>query len=288
MRVTIIILSIFTFSCSFFEQESEGVVIARVEKKQLFLSDVDGVVPEGVDSKDSLLLINNYIHNWIKENLILHKAELNLKQSQKDVKRQLEDYRNSLIIYAYEKELIRQKLDTNITENEINQFYQANKQNFELRDDIVKVRYLKVAKNAPQIKKIRKVYKSSKEEDVMKLNEYAHQFSEKFFLNDSLWILFDELRKEVPIKVVDRKSFFKNVKHLELEDSLSYFFVYINDYRLKQDVAPLMFEKSNIKNIIINKRKLNLLNTVKSDLYQQALLNKDIEIYELKKNDEIE
>ena len=117
------------------------------------------------------------------------------------------------------------------------------------------------------------------------MNEYAHQFSEKFFLNDSLWILFDDLVKEVPIKFTDEKEFFRNVNHIEVEDSLSYYFVFINDYRLKNDVAPLRFEKSNIKNIILNKRKLNLLNKVKSDLYQQALLDNDIEIYNIKKND---
>lgn len=285
MRLILFILLISTVSCSFFEQEVEAVVIARVENKHLLMSDIEGVVPIGISSKDSLQIINNYIQNWVKENLILQKAELNLKENQKDVQKQLEDYRNSLIIYAYEKELIRQKLDTNITESEIAQFYDANKQNFELRDDIVKVRYLKVAKNAPQLKKIRKVYKSTKRDDIEKLNEYAHQFSKKFFLNDSLWIMFDELVNEVPLKVADRKEFFKNVNHVEVEDSLSYYFVYINDFRLKNDVAPLRFEKSNIKNIIVNKRKLNLLNKVKSDLYQQALLNNDIEIYDIKKND---
>ena len=288
MRYILFIVLISTFSCTLLDKENEESVIARVENKNLLLSDIDGVVPVGIPSEDSLLIINNYIQNWIKENLILQKAELNLQENQKDVKKQLEDYRNSLIIYAYEKELIRQKLDTNITEGEIAQFYEKNKQNFELRDDIVKVRYLKVAKNAPQLKKIRKVYKSTKSEDVIKLNEYAHQFSEKFFLNDSLWIMFDELIKEVPLKIADRKGFFKNVNHVEVEDSLSYYFVYVNDYRLKYDVAPLRFEKSNIKNIIINKRKLDLLNKVKSELYQEALLNKDIEIYDIKENDKDE
>jgi hypothetical protein len=288
MRYILFIFLITNLSCSLLEKEEEGVVIARVENKKLLLADIDDVVPQGIPTGDSILIINNYIQNWIKENLILQKAELNLIENQKDVQKQLEDYRNSLIIYAYEKELIRQKLDTNITTIEIKQFYENNQQNFELRDDIVKVRYLKVAKNAPQLKKIRKVYKTTKPEEIVKLNEYAHQFSEKFFLNDSIWIMFDELIKEVPLSVADRKGFFKNVNHVEVEDSLSYYFVYLNDYRLKHDVSPLSFEESNIKNIIINKRKLNLLNKVKSELYQEALLNKDIEIYDIKENNKNE
>jgi len=265
------------------EKDSEEQVIARVEEEYLYHSDIEGIVPEGISEDDSVLIINNYIQNWVKENLILQKAELNLMENQKDLKKQLEDYRKTLIIYSYEKELIRQKLDTNVTKEEIKAFYDENKQNFDLRDDILKVRYLKVAKNAPQIKKIRKVYKSAKDEDVEKLNEYAHQFSEKFFLSDNQWILFDELLDEVPLNVIKREGFLKNIKHVELEDSLSYYFVYIKDYRLKNDVAPLSFEKLNIKNIIINKRKLNLMNRIKNELYQEALMKKDIEIYDIKK-----
>ena len=114
------------------------------------------------------------------------------------------------------------------------------------------------------------------------MKEYAHQFAETFFLNDNQWILFDELLDEVPLDVNNREGFLKNIKHVELEDSLSYYFVYIKDYRLENDVAPLSFEKLNIKNIIINKRKLNLMNRIKNELYQEALMNKDIEIYDIK------
>ena len=282
MRFLVFIFIITIFSCSLIEKDDEEQIVARIEDKQLFLSDLDNLVPEGIAKEDSLLIVTNFIQNWIKENLILQKAELNLKENQKDFQKQLEDYRKSLIIYSYEKEYIRQNLDTNVSKKEIASFYENNKQNFKLKDDIVKVRYLKVAKNAPQIKRIRKVYKSTKEADVEKLAEYAHQYAEKFYLDDHQWILFDELLNQVPLVVSQKKRFLKNVKHIEVDDSLSYYFVYIADYQLKNDVAPLSFEKLNIKNIIINKRKLKLMNDRKNELYQEAILNKDIEIYDIK------
>jgi len=282
MRFLVFIFIITIFSCSLIEKDDEEQIVARIEDKQLFLSDLDNLVPEGIAKEDSLLIVTNFIQNWIKENLILQKAELNLKENQKDFQKQLEDYRKSLIIYSYEKEYIRQNLDTNVSKKEIASFYENNKQNFKLKDDIVKVRYLKVAKNAPQIKRIRKVYKSTKEADVEKLAEYAHQYAEKFYLDDHQWILFDELLNQVPLVVSQKKRFLKNVKHIEVDDSLSYYFVYIADYQLKNDVDPLSFEKLNIKNIIINKRKLKLMNDRKNELYQEAILNKDIEIYDIK------
>jgi hypothetical protein len=280
MRVIVLLLISVFISCTLFKEEVDDKAVARVDDKFLLYSDIKGIVPKDIDSEDSLIIINNFINSWIKENLILQKAELNLKENQKDFQKQLQDYRKSLLIYSYEKELIKQQLDTFITQEEIQEFYGNNQQNFELKDDIVKVRYLKINKKAPQLKKIRKIYKSSKPEDAEKLKELAHQYAEKFHMNENQWIYFDELKKEVPIKVVQTKNYLKNIKNIEVEDSLSYFFVHIKDYKLKKDVSPMSFEMQNIKNIIINKRKLSLINKVSSDLYQEAIMNNDIEIYD--------
>ncbi len=286
MRILALLLLPLVVSCSLFEDGAEESAIARVENKYLFHSDIQGIVPVETSKEDSVLIINNYIKNWIKDNLILHKAELNLAENQKDVQKQLEDYRRSLIVYSYEKELIKQRLDTMVSKEEIQEFYESNSQQFDLKDDIVKVRYLKVNKKAaPQVKKIRRIYKSKKPEDVEKLKELAHQYAEKFHLSDNQWILFDELKKEVPINVIQAKGYLKNIKNIEVEDSLSFYFVYIKGYKLKNDISPLSFEAHNIKNIIINKRKLSLINKIRSDLYEEAFMSKDIEIYD-NKNDE--
>lgn len=279
MRFLTIALLLTVCSCSFFNKESDKNVVARVENKLLLETDIQGIIPQNTSPEDSALIINNYIQNWVKDNLILKKAELNLKDSQKDVEKQLEDYRRSLIVYSYEKELIKQRLDTVVLGYEIQEFYTNNSQNFELRDDIVKVLYLKVNKKAPQLKKIRKLYKYKKESDKETLKELAHQYAEKFHLNDNQWILFDELKNEVPMFVSQTEGFLKNIKNVEVEDSLSIYFVHIKDYKLKKDVAPLSFEAKNIKNIIINKRKLSLINKIRSELYEEAFINKDIEIY---------
>ena len=181
--------------------------------------------------------------------------------------------------------MIKQRLDTTVAIEEIQKFYENNNQNFELKDDIVKVRYLKVNKKAPQLKKIRKLTKSKKEDDEEKLKELAHQYAEKFHLNDGQWILFDELKNEVPINVSKTKNYLKATKNIEVEDSLFLYFVNIKAYKLKNDLSPLSFEAHNIKNIIINKRKLSLINKIRGELYQEAFMSKDIEIYDNKNNE---
>jgi len=279
MKFLTITLFLFICSCSLVYKEAEEKVLARVEDKNLFISDIEGIVPVNASAADSSLIINNYIQKWVKDNLILKKAELNLKESQKDFQKQLEDYRSSLIVYSYEKELIKQRLDTVVLGHEIQDFYDNNNQNFELRNDIVKVIYLKINKKAPQLKKIRRLYKYKKDSDKDELKELAHQYAEKFHLNDDQWIFFDELKNEVPIFVSEATGYLKNIKYIEVEDSLSIYFVHIENYKLKNDVSPLAFEAKNIKNIIINKRKLSLINKIRSELYEEAFINKNIEIY---------
>ncbi|MGB0886928.1 MAG: hypothetical protein ACPGSL_02290 [Vicingaceae bacterium] len=285
MRFLFFFLIPFIISCSLLDEEVTELPIARVGDKILLESDIVGIVPLETTLTDSSLIINNYIQGWVKDNLILQKAELNLKENQKDVKKQLEDYRNSLIIFSYEKELIKQRLDTVVNNKEIETFYAENNQNFELKDDIVKLRYLKINKKAPKLKKLRKLYKTEKKEELEKLKELAHQYAEKFHLNENQWIYFDELKQEIPFNLSQNSNFLKNNINLEIEDSLSIYFVHINDFKLKGGVSPLSFESHNIKNIIINKRKLSLVNRIREELYQEALMAKDFEIYE-KTNDE--
>lgn len=273
-------------SCQFFENEDNSGVIARVKNYSLKLSEVEEIIDPSLGQEDSLLIANNYIQKWIKDHLILYKAELNLKEDQKDFSAQLEDYRKTLVTYTYEKELINQRLDTNVSDDEIETFYENNKRNFDLKNNIVKVRYLKVLKSAPRIKKIRKIYFSEKQKDVEKLKDYALQFADKYYLNEADWIEFDEVLKEVPIQVNDKQGYLKNINHAEIDDSLAYYFVYFKEYKLEKDVAPLSFKKQSIKNIIINQRKLGLLSELKNDLYKEALENKEFEIYDVSENKE--
>lgn len=273
------LLLLVTTSCDFFNKEEvDDSAIARVNDTYLLSSELAEIIPKDATPEDSLLIANNYIQKWIKEQLVLDKAELNLKEEHRDFEKQLDEYRKTLTIYSYENQLINEILDTNVSIDEIASFYQENNNIFILKNDIVKVRFLKVNKNAPNIKKITKYYKSNKPEELEKLKELAHQYAEKFHLDEEEWVLFDEIKKEISNTTLN-SDFLRNNKSTIQEDSLSMYFIYFLDYKLQKDVSPLSFERENIKNMIINKRKIKLLSQLKNDLYEQALINKDFEIY---------
>ena len=121
--------------------DKNRIALAKVNDTYLYEDDLTDIVPDGTSVKDSIELLKKYVNNWVREMLIVQKAEDNLPSEQKNVEKQLQDYRNSLITYAYEKELVKQKLDTTLTNEEVELYYTNNKADFELKDNIIKVVY---------------------------------------------------------------------------------------------------------------------------------------------------
>ncbi len=266
------------------DKDQNRIAIAKANNEYLYTDEIKDIVPQGTVAKDSAELIKKYIDNWIHESLVIQKAENNLNDEQKNVEKQLKDYRNSLITYAYEKELVKQKLDTIITDSEIEVYYNNNQSDFELKDNIIKVIYVKVDKKAPGIDKLKKWYKSDNLKDKEQLSSYCHQFAANFYLDDTSWLLFDDLLKEIPIQTYNKELFLQNNRFVEVSDALSNYFVNIKGFKIKKSLSPLTFEKENIKNIILNKRKLELITKMKEDVYNDAINNKKIEIYSNEKS----
>jgi hypothetical protein len=268
------------FSCNTASEiDTNRIAIAKADNEYLYMDDIKDIVPQGTPTKDSAELIKNYIDNWVRESLVKQKAENNLSDEQKNVDKQLRDYRNSLITYTYEKELVKQKLDTVVSDFEIEEYYNNNPADFELKDNIIKVLYVKVDKKAPGIEKLKRWYKSNNMKDREQLVSYCHQFATNFYLDDSSWLLFDDLLKEIPIQTYNKELFLQNNRFVEVSDSLNDYFVNIKGFKIRNSLSPLGFEKENIKNIILNKRKLQLITKMKEDVYNDAANNKKIEIY---------
>ena len=279
-QFTYLLLLILFYSCGPQEsKDKDRVAVARANNEYLYLDEVKEIVPAGTPAKDSLELITKYIDNWIRESLVTQKAESNLGDEQKNVDKQLRNYRNSLITYTYEKELVKQKLDTVVSDTEIEEYYNNNQADFELKDNIIKVVYVKVDKKAPGIEKLKRMYKSDAPSERELLESYCHQFASNFYLDDSSWLLFDDLLKEIPIQTYNKELFLQNNRFVEVSDSLNHYFVNIKGFKIRNSLSPLGFEKENIKNIILNKRKLQLINKMIEDVYNDAANTNKIEIY---------
>lgn len=279
-------LFVFTFSCNKFKREdnkNSEKIIARVYSRNLTLADVKNIVPKGTSHNDSITIIRNYIQNWTRQQVVLKKAEDNLSADDKDVEKKLEEYRNSLITYIYESELIRQKMDTTINDQEIESYYNEHPNNFQLKDNIIKVLYLRVPKNAPKLDKVRNWYKSDSPKDRKQLEEYCFQFAQDYNFNDGDWLLFDDLLKKVPIETYDKEQFLRNNRFIEIPDSSTIYLVNIKGFKIKESQSPLSFERDNIRNLIINKRKLDMIRDMEKAAYDNALKDHEVEFFIPKK-----
>lgn len=262
-----------------FKKDKNKNAIARVYDKYLYAHEIIDLVPKDATPQDSSMIVKSFIDDWIKQNIVLHQAENNLLEEHKNVERQLQEYRNSLITFAYEQELVRQRLDTSVTEQEIEQYYNDNKQNFLLKSNIVKATFIKAAKKTPKIDKLKTWFNSSKEKDRQLLEEFCFQYALDYSLNDNDWMQFDDLLKRVPIKTYDKEEFLRNNRNIETADSVNIYLIKITDFKTNESVSPLDFVKDNIKNLIINKRKLALIEQMQKSAFDQALKNNDFEIY---------
>lgn len=279
MNKSIFLLLIILTSCtSFFKKKSERV-LARVHDEYLYESDLAGVITRGMLPKDSLVITRSYIENWIRQKLVIHQAEKNLTESQMDFTPQLESYKNSLIIYAYENALVRQNLDTLITDDEIQNYYDGNQQNFLLKDNIIQIQYVKLPRTSKNIKQFKNLLASNNPDDKNKLSDLCEKQALDYFLDDQNWLFFSDLLKQIPVKTYNQEDFLKNNRELEYQDSLYSYLVRFRDFKIKESVSPLSFEKQRIRDIILNKRKIELINRMQEDIYSNAQKKDIFEIY---------
>ena len=260
----------------------DDIPVATVGDKTLYRSELMGLVQKGQSTQDSITFIKNYIDKWVRRQLIIQKAELNLSSVEKDVDKEIEEYRSALLIYRYEQSLVSQKLDTVVKDSEIETYYENNQQNFKLPDALVKAVFVKVPKSTPKVQNIIQWVKSSKPEDARQLEGFCFQFAKTYdFFNDD-WVNFGQILQLVPIEVTDKNQFLSKNRDLQITDSSFIYIVHIKEFKPIGSIPPLKFVKDNIREIILNKRKLAFINELENNIFSDALNRKQFKIHELK------
>ena len=196
-----------------------------------------------------------------------------------DNEQRLRDYRESLIVYAYEEALVRQKLDTNISAAEIGAYYTENEKNFELKDNIVRVRWFRLRENDPRVlRKVQELWRSAEADDRSELERLIAQNGS--VLNDTRdeWIAFSELQQQVPLRPDNPTDWLQNAPRAMVSDSVGTYFVEFIEHRLKNSTSPQDMVAPEIRAILINQRKLRLIERMREDLYQDALAQQDVRL----------
>ena len=256
-----------------------GEVIAEVGSEKLYRSDLNAIIPKGISQEDSTYLAKQYINTWAAEMVFLGIAEEQLSKTEKDVTKELEDYRKSLLKYRYEQLYVNERLDTAVSDDLVEEYYNSHQEKFVLSRPLVKARFLSISEDSPAKDQIRKRMASGEVEDLIEADSLAYSSAYKFTTWSDAWVDVTVLAREFPMDYETMLSQVKN-KWIEKVDTLGVArLAYIQDMMKKGEIAPLEYSAQTIRDIIISARKQSLISTLEQDLLNDARDNGKFVIY---------
>jgi hypothetical protein len=281
MRFLSILFCIFTLaSCDYIKLQEKHAptseIIAIVNTDKLFKEDLKDFLPRNISREDSLILVKSFIQDWAVKKLLLDAAaNNNTQESLKNINNLVQDYKESLLINNFKEALIKQQLDTIISDNEVEAYYLINNENFKLNEVLVKSRYLYFDASIINKKEIVKFFKSEEIEDAEELERQQLSFK-MYQLNDSIWTELDKILLKLPFS---KENLLKKSKFIQKQDSLGLYLVAIKDVLRRNDIAPLSYIKPTIKEMILHKRKIELIRDIEKIIVKDATKNNNFKIY---------
>ena len=203
----VLILVIIFHSCGITGESAKpkGIIVAEVGDYYLTVDELVKVF--GKDWLSKTDKVDDFIRIWAKGKVIGIEADMSLSEKDKDFSRQLDSYKTSLLKYTYEAKLLDSALNLDVSKEEIQSYFELNQKNFELKENIIRVRYVKVPKKHKRFNQVK--YLLQYKDTVRKEKFFSLVQSENFFCeaNDSLWLKLDELKNLIPFKLYNDEHF---------------------------------------------------------------------------------
>lgn len=276
----ITILLILLSSCSYFKPKAEPEAIARVEDNYLYKDELKDLVPKGTSKEDSLVMVRNYIDRWASQKLLIHAAEVNLNEDKKAGFDQLiKQYQIDLYTRAYIEEVVKRSVDTVVNDAELKAYYDLNKENFKTTGTLVRLRYINLQKDNPKFETIRNKFFDFRKTDKKFWETYVLQFK-SFALNDTIWVDMSQVYSKLPfINPDNRDQYIMPGKSIQQPDSTDMYLVKVTNVIDKNQIGPFEYLKPTLREVILNKRKLELIKKFEKDITDDAIKDQKYEIY---------
>lgn len=257
-------------------------MVASVEDKHLYASDLAGLVSKGISATDSATIVTNYIETWARKQAMLVKAEKEVELDNQEIERKIADYRYDLMIYELEKKYLQQNLDTAVTDQQIQKYYEENPANFELKQNIVQGSLVRLPKGTPEVDKARKWMKQKDESSRTELKNYCYRYASTYVIGDSTWVDFESMISHTPFRELPNKTqFLKQNSYAENTDEESIYLLAIDDYKIASQTSPLSFVKNQVRDVILNQRKTALIHSFEQKVYKEAKEKNKIKVHQV-------
>jgi hypothetical protein len=254
--------------------------LVKVGEVVLYAEDINPEDLAGIYETDSVKRLMLYAKKWSEDMYFLNLAKRNIADDD-NINRMINEYRNNLYLYELEKLWIENFSDTIISDDEIESYYQAHKDNFLLRSNIVKIRYVKLDKSIKpsEITKVKTwIFNPGTKNDSL-IRSFAEKNADNFFLDDR-WLIFDDVIREIPISPnFNQQRFLQGNKQVHLEENNFIYLVNFLDFKIKDENSPLEIESENIRKYILLQKKSKWLDEKKQKVLNEALKNKEIKLW---------
>jgi len=273
-------------SCDFFRFKSEvntdvDPIIASVGDQKLYQSELSFIKSESKSGEDSANIAGRYVQSWVRKQLLIKEAGKSMAFDEAEINRKLLEYKYALMVYEFEKKYVEENLNSEVNQQEIENYYQINKANFSLKEIIVKVNFVKIEKESSQNKQLERMLRSQNQKDQDTFKEMVINSGANYFLEDSTWIKLDDIIINTPLANHPNKvELVRNNKHVITDDDLYRYYFRILEYKLQEQVPPLEFVRDEITKILINKRRIELVDQLQKEVYNRALEKNEFKLYE--------
>jgi len=281
IKYTALILLVLSISsCSYFKKEQKPHAVARVGEEYLDVSELKGLVPEGTSKQDSIAIVKSFIERWASQKLLYNAAQVNLsKEKQAEYAELIRQYEIDLYTGGYLEEVVKQSVDTVVTQAELAAYYNANKENFKTTGTLVRLKYIRIAKDHPKFATVKSKFLSGNKKDLKALNDMSIQFKSYAF-NDTTWVDMNQVYAKLPFITPDnRDKYISGSMSYQYPDSTDVYIVKVARVLEKNQVSPFEYIRPTLQQLIINNRKLELIKKFQKEITDDAIKNDKYEIY---------
>ena len=244
--------------------------VVEINGDVLYVEDIKQVIPLGLSDADSTMFAERYIKNWVQDVLFYQNAIRNIPDT-KDIDRLVENYRRSLIEHEFQRRLIEQKFSSEITDDEIEQFFNDNQRLFVLDESLVKGLYLQIPNKSHDLSEIRKLYVNQDDESFEEIEKYCIRNAARceFFYDN--WRTVSELEVLLPSMDKPLEKLFKDGRSFEFKDEEYIYLLNVSEFAEKGGIEPLDHARARIRGLLINSNEVSYIRKIKEDLYEAAL-----------------
>ena len=274
----IVLLCLSVTSCRLYDRLFKGDAVARVGKDVLYRSDIEKLNIKGFSREDSIRMVERYIQSWAKNRLLVDMAESHLSKADRDVEAQLEEYRQQLLVYRYEQQYVEQRLDTVVTEAEYRRFYEDNPQSFETHVPLMRGVYIRISDNSPNLNPVKSLYRSRVEEDRERLRQLCYTSAEKYYVFDD-WVSLEVIALDSGMELQDMSRILDSRSYMESSTMGYTCLISVTDYVPAGSLAPYEYCRPRIRDVILSRRKQELITSLERNLLNDAIGSDKLIIY---------